>query len=177
MQRLTQEQKLERLTKLVGAYIKYVRENGKAPSVAGLYMKTFNKHLAGPEAQIIRKTLEECVAHVGSNGSARLYRDNRTPKELMPVFLEFYAQFSGKKIVEETPEVEAPVEAPVQTVPMTQIDFSELSDDELAAIGHAYSQEVQRREQKNRKREQLATILALAEMSAEDLISLIEECK
>lgn len=147
----------DRLTTFVGAYIKYVRDNHKAPSVSSLYKKLFNVAMNPHTAILVRKTLEECVAHVDSKG-ARLYRDNRTAEEIMPSFLSYYDKFrSGKNSSVE--------------------DLSKLSDKDLQMLVNKYSKELSRREEKQRKQERLSTILSVAECSVEDLLALINDCK
>lgn len=184
MNTISEQEQLERFTKLVGAYIRYVREKGKAPGIANLHKQVLHLGIDANKASIIRNALQECVAYVEPSGKARLYRDNRPVKELMPVFMEFYAKFKAsakekktaviteEPVVTEVPE-EVLAEMPVIPIP----DYSSLSDDELAAVGKAYMQEVERREVLRKKREHLQTILSIAEMSADDLITLIEECK
>ena len=88
MAQFTKEQRYEVLTVLVGAFIATVRKTGKAPSASILYKERYGKHFSADTARKFRAVMEATVAHIDPNGSARLYRDNRTIDELMPLVME-----------------------------------------------------------------------------------------
>lgn len=106
------EQQLQKLTVLVGAFIAAVRTSKKAPAITTLHKNTFHKGCDAAYARKFLAVMEAAVAHIDSNGAARLYRDNRTIDELMPLVVEMWytivtpdATRKRKKHEEESSEV------------------------------------------------------------------------
>lgn len=77
------DERLQKMTRLVGAFISAVRKTGKAPAITSLYKDVIEKGCDAAFARKFRLVMEQTVAHIDGK-SARLYRDNRTIEELMP---------------------------------------------------------------------------------------------
>lgn len=164
------EQQIERLTVLVGAFIATVRSSQKAPAISSLYKKKFGVGIDATYGRRFNATMAACVASIGNDGSARLYRDNRSIDELMPVVIKTWNTINVPKAKTRKPRVKA-----VLSVPTPKIDLSSISEDELVAELNRREEARKAQEELNRKKAILTDAADLLGMSIDELISIAVE--
>lgn len=167
------EQQIEKLTVLVGAFIAAVRSSQKAPAISSLYKKKFGVGIDATYGRRFNATMAACVAHIGNDGSARLYRDNRSIDELMPVVIKTWNTINVPKAKTRKPKVQTVVSVPTPITP--KIDLSSISEDELVAELNRREEARKAQEELNRKRALLKDAADLLGITVEDLISTVLE--
>lgn len=164
------EQQIERLTVLVGAFISTVRSSQKAPAISSLYKKKFGVGIDATYGRRFNATMAACVASISNDGSARLYRDNRSIEELMPVVIKTWNTIDVPKAKPHKPRVKA-----VVSVTTPKIDLSSISEDELLAEIKRREEFRKAQEELNRKKALIKDAAELCGITVEDLISTVLE--
>ena len=167
------EQQIDRLTVLVGAFIAAVRSSQKAPAISSLYKEKFGVGIDAAYGRRFNATMAACVASIGNDGSARLYRDNRPIDELMPVVIKTWNTINVPKAKTRKSRVQAIVSVPTPLTP--KIDLSSISEDELVAELNRREEARKAQEELNRKKAFLKDAADLLDISIDELISIAVE--
>ena len=176
------------MTLLVGAFISAVRRTGKAPAIFALHKSTLNRGCDAGFARKFRVVMEQTVAHVDGN-SAKLYRDNRTVNQIMPLVEETWFKTSVPEPVQRRPrkpKIAVNEELTKDAHPVQEsspkgllygcdgtLDFTSHTDEDLTAIAFAIQKELEARAARREAQAKLQTVLELAEISKEELLDLL----
>lgn len=164
------EQQIDRLTVLVGAFIAAVRSSQKAPAISSLYKEKFGVGIDATYGRRFNATMAACVASIGNDGSARLYRDNRSIDELMPVVIKTWNTIDVPKAKPRKPKTQT-----IVSVSTPKIDLSSISEDELVAELNRREEARKAQEELNRKKAFLKDAADLLGISIDELISIAVE--
>lgn len=185
------EERLKEMTLLVGAFISAVRRTGKVPAIFALHKSTLNRGCDAGFARKFKVVMEQTVAHVDGN-SAKLYRDNRTVNQVMPLVEETWFKTSIPEPVQRRTRKPKAVQISVSEEPMKDtrpvqesspkgllyscdgtLDFTSHNDEDLTAIAFAIQKELEARAAKRAAQAKLQTVLEQTEMSKEELLDLL----